>query len=94
MERYNQTIPPDYDLAKIQTRFPIHLYYSDSDDYSNKTDVEKLSGILGARCVKHFIDLEGFAHMDFTMAYNIESVVNQDVVRIINEAERHLTEDT
>ncbi|XP_073821890.1 lipase 3-like [Musca autumnalis] len=89
-ERYNQSTPPEYDLTKINTRFPFHLYYSDSDDYSSKADVEKLSEILGERCVKHFIDIDGFAHMDFAMAYNVEDVLNRDVVRIINEAEREL----
>ncbi|XP_061394498.1 lipase 3-like, partial [Musca vetustissima] len=90
MERYNQSTPPDYDLSKIQTRFPFHLFYSDFDDYSAKTDVEKLSGILGDRCVKHFIDLKGFSHMDFPMAHNVDNVINRHIIRIINEAEGEL----
>uniref|UniRef100_A0A1I8NU42 Lipase n=1 Tax=Stomoxys calcitrans TaxID=35570 RepID=A0A1I8NU42_STOCA len=90
LKRYNQSTPPEYDLSNVNPRFPIHLFYSDYDELSSKTDAENLSQVLGNKSVSHFIDLEQFAHMDFVWASNIKQVINQPVIEIINEVENFL----
>uniref|UniRef100_T1PKF7 Alpha/beta hydrolase n=1 Tax=Musca domestica TaxID=7370 RepID=T1PKF7_MUSDO len=79
-QRYNQTTPPDYQLANINPRFPLHLYHSKDDTFSAKEDVEHLVTLLGNKSVRHFIDLNNFAHMDFVLGYNVKDVVNGDVL--------------
>uniref|UniRef100_A0A1I8PFL6 Lipase n=1 Tax=Stomoxys calcitrans TaxID=35570 RepID=A0A1I8PFL6_STOCA len=88
MQHYNQSTPPEYKVANIKTRFPLHLYYSDYDELSTKTDVEKFSRILGGhKTVSHFIPLKNFAHIDFIWAYNVGEVINEPILKIMNEAE-------
>ncbi|XP_061386644.1 lipase 3-like [Musca vetustissima] len=94
MARYNQSTPPDYNLANVNTRFPIHLYYSDYDELSTRRDIEKLTGIMGSRSVEHFIPLKNFAHIDFLWATNVKEVQNNRILQIMNDAEVALENET
>ncbi|XP_013116274.2 lipase 3 [Stomoxys calcitrans] len=87
--RYNQSTPPLYNLSNINPRYPIHLFYSDYDEYSSKKDAEALAEILGNRSATHFIDLEHFAHVDFVWGSNIKEVINKPILEIINAAEKN-----
>ena len=40
MKRYNQTIPPDYEISNI--KFPIAIFYGSNDDLANPKDVAYL----------------------------------------------------
>ncbi|XP_005186694.1 lipase 3-like [Musca domestica] len=87
LQYYNRTTTPDYDVQRIQPRFPFHFYYSDFDDFSTKLDVEKFSKILGNRSISHFINLKKFAHFDFMWAHNIKKIINPVVLKIMQETE-------
>lgn len=89
-ERYNQPTPPDYNVSNINPRLPFHFYYSDYDELSTRRDVERFSDQLGTRCLKHFIPLNNFAHMDFVWANNIAEVINRPLVQIMNAEEKLL----
>ncbi|XP_073831789.1 lipase 3-like [Musca autumnalis] len=93
LKRYNQTTPPDYQLGNINPRFPLHLYYSDNDVLSAKEDVEYLSGILGKRCVPHFIAEKNFAHGDFIWGANIKSILNNGILQQMNKVEHLLQKE-
>ncbi|XP_075150337.1 lipase 3-like [Haematobia irritans] len=87
LKRYNQTLPPLYELSNINPRFPIHIFYSGHDELCSKQDAENLLELLGKRSVGHFIDLKDFGHMAFSWASNIRDVINLPVLDIINEVE-------
>ncbi|XP_061386646.1 lipase 3-like [Musca vetustissima] len=79
-EHYKQDTPPDYQLANVNPQFPLHYYHSKDDSFSAVEDVEHLVQLLGNKTVRHFIDLDNFAHMDFVLGYNVKDVVNADVL--------------
>ncbi|XP_075149496.1 lipase 3-like [Haematobia irritans] len=92
MKRYNQTTPPVYDLSKIQTKLPIHLFYSDYDEIATKRNFEILSQLLGNRSISHSADGKKFAHMDFVWSSVIRELINRPVIEIIQNAEISLEE--
>ncbi|XP_075156988.1 lipase 3-like isoform X2 [Haematobia irritans] len=92
-KRYNRLMPPEYNVRNINTRFPIHLYYSDYDELSAKLDVEKLSNVLGNKSVRHFIDLKNFAHIDFLLAYNVQDVINRPILEDMSKTEDILKQE-
>lgn len=94
LKRYNAKTPPDYKLDNVNTRLPIHLYYSDFDELSTKKDVEHLASILGKRSVQHFVNLQQFAHVDFLWANNVGEVINRPVMEIINQAQASIKWNT
>ncbi|XP_075166249.1 lipase 3-like isoform X2 [Haematobia irritans] len=87
---YNQSTPTEYNLANVNPRWPIHLFYSDYDEIASKKDVEMLAEILGNRSVTHFINLKHFAHMDFIWASNIKEIINRPVLDIIGNVGKKL----
>ncbi|XP_073832453.1 lipase 3-like isoform X3 [Musca autumnalis] len=94
LQHYNRTTPPDYEVNKIMPRFPFHFYYSDFDDFATKPDVEKFLGVLGNRSIKHFINLKNFAHFDFMWGYNIKRLINPVVLKIMQDTEDKLKDDS
>ncbi|XP_013117523.2 lipase 3 [Stomoxys calcitrans] len=87
LRRYNQSLPPEYNLSNVNPRLPIHMFYSDYDELSSKTDVESLAHILGNRSVSHFIDLEHYSHLDFVWGNNTKEIINKPILKILKEAE-------
>uniref|UniRef100_A0A1I8MC97 Lipase n=1 Tax=Musca domestica TaxID=7370 RepID=A0A1I8MC97_MUSDO len=90
--RYGQDVPPEYDLSKINPRSPLHLYHSKGDTFSAIEDVERLSAVLGNRSIRHYIDLDRFAHMDFVLAYNAHEVVNPNILRVMQQMDANFSE--
>ncbi|XP_005186713.1 lipase 3-like [Musca domestica] len=93
LRRYNQTTPPDYQVANIKPRFPLNLYYSDNDVLSAREDVEHLIRILGKRCLPHFINEKNFAHADFLWSSNVKAVLNNGILRQMNKVEHLLQQE-
>lgn len=85
--RYGKTVPPKYKVTNIRTQFPLHLYYSDFDELSSKTDVERLSRIMGNRTVRHFIGRQFFAHIDFLWSSIVRQEINRGILEIMYDAE-------
>ncbi|XP_059223271.1 lipase 3-like [Stomoxys calcitrans] len=85
--QYSRPEPPAYDLSKINTLLPIHIYYSDYDEFASKRDVEYLIQVMGKRAISHFVDLPQFTHTDFIWAINVKETINRPILDIMNQAE-------
>lgn len=87
--KYNQTMPPEYDLSRVST--PVVLFYSDKDLLSDPQDVNILMRKL--KNVQESIFVKDFTHLDYVYAEEAADVVYSKIVgRIINDEERRASE--
>lgn len=90
MKRYNDTIPPDYDLSAITV--PISIYYSGNDWLSDRTDVEVL--IQKLKSVKFINFIEPFNHWDFLYAEIASDAVYSNMIKQIDSSNYSTAKNT
>ncbi|XP_052853831.1 lipase 1-like isoform X1 [Drosophila gunungcola] len=83
---YKQCSPPNYPLEKVRPMSPIHIYYSDGDKLTSARDVLKLASKLD-NVVKHHIADSSWEHTDFLFAKTVDTVINQPVIKVIDQFE-------
>lgn len=77
--RYNNKIPPNYDVSKINAN--IHLYYSDNDYFAAIVDVHKLMYTLGGALKEAYrLPYPKFNHLDFLWANDIYEILYKKVM--------------
>ncbi|KAI6220114.1 Hydrolase, alpha/beta domain protein [Aphelenchoides fujianensis] len=84
-QHYGQTVPPDYDLSRIQGA-KLHLYSSKADTLADPSDIEHflIPNIQPKNIVEHVI-LEDFSHVDFVWALEANALVYQPIIDTIKE---------
>ncbi|KAK3596368.1 hypothetical protein CHS0354_036920 [Potamilus streckersoni] len=84
MRHYNQTVPPLYDVRKIET--PIALFTGPEDWLSDPTDVNKLRPIL--KNVIFDKNIPGWNHFDFIWGMNAPQVCYMDIIHLIRRIQQ------
>ncbi|CAH1984786.1 unnamed protein product [Acanthoscelides obtectus] len=83
LEIYNQTSPPDYDIAKISC--PVALMYGKHDRLAVPKDIEKLTNKLPNVVEEYKIEKPTFSHVDFMFAKDNDALINFPVINILNK---------
>lgn len=86
--KYGRLRAPDYDLSKV--RVPTYLYYGPGDSIVHPRDVLHLSTQLPNVKSKLKVARSNFGHFDFLWAPDILSLVNEHVVRMLQQAEAYM----
>ncbi|KAJ8687586.1 hypothetical protein QAD02_023380 [Eretmocerus hayati] len=81
MERYGQTEPPSYNLKNIRTS--VALYYGANDAFAPAKNPLKLAEHLPNVAVVKCIDNDFFNHMDFIIAEDIKSRLNDPILDMV-----------
>ncbi|CAG4992631.1 unnamed protein product [Parnassius apollo] len=79
---YNSTIPPTYELSKIDA--PVFLVTSESDWFSTVDDVKALRKNL--RNIVNYLELNktlDFTHLEFVYGVRAKSVINERVISFL-----------
>ncbi|CAH0560470.1 unnamed protein product [Brassicogethes aeneus] len=87
---YHQDIPPSYNTALITA--PVALYYGIADNLVSYTDVERLAKEL-PNLVRSTLLQNNFTHLDFLWAKDVATLVNNDLIALLN-LENGLTDDS
>ncbi|KAJ8922567.1 hypothetical protein NQ315_007597 [Exocentrus adspersus] len=82
MEVYGQLSPPSYNVSLITT--PVALFYAKNDRFSPVRDVEQLANQLPNVVLKNLIEWELFNHIDFVLARDVKTLLNDDVIKLLN----------
>ncbi|XP_033217874.1 lipase 3-like [Belonocnema kinseyi] len=80
---YNSTVPPDYDLSKIE--IPIALFYGDNDWLASTADVDRLYQQLPKALGKFRIDYPKFNHLDFMWAIDAPKLVYKKMISMMEK---------
>lgn len=83
LEAYGQDSPPEYDLSKITV--PVAIYYGNNDDINNIENVYELRDVLPNIIRDYLVPFDQFNHLDFIWAKDVKSLVNNDVVDVLNK---------
>jgi len=78
IEKYNSTVPPEYDLTKV--RLPTVMVSGSYDTLSSPQDVKWTISQL-PNLVQHF-EIEGYNHLDFMWATNAGPALNIKLIEI------------
>ena len=78
MKRYNSTTPPPYDLGNFYV--PTVLYTGGQDYLADPKDVQTLISSLPEGILKKYVNLPGYAHLDFTWAPNARQDVYESLL--------------
>ena len=90
-EHYNgATSPPLYDLGSIPTTFKIALFSGTNDWLADPKDVEVLRSELPADSIIYDVTTDGYAHLDYTRAYNANKIIYNDIVQMLTTSTKSL----
>nr|CAD7439158.1 unnamed protein product [Timema bartmani] len=78
VKRYQNKIPPDYNLTKIIT--PMTLLYSDSDWLANSKDVTRLAELLPSAVTRR-VPSTTFTHTDFVYGATATTLVYDNIIQ-------------
>ncbi|KAJ8922568.1 hypothetical protein NQ315_007598 [Exocentrus adspersus] len=81
-EIYKQLSPPSYNVSLITS--PVALYYARNDRLAAIYNVEQFASELPNLVMKNLIEFELFNHLDFLWATDVKTLVNDDVVALLN----------
>ncbi|KAL3875548.1 hypothetical protein ACJMK2_033489 [Sinanodonta woodiana] len=84
MRHYNQTVPPLYDVRKIET--PIAFFTGTEDWLSDITDVGMLRPLL--KNVIYEKDIPGWNHFDFIWGMNAPQACYDDIIHLIRRIQQ------
>jgi pimeloyl-ACP methyl ester carboxylesterase len=89
-KHYGQPTPPFYDLTKIPTTLPIHLFAGQHDALGDPVDVAALFSVLSQRPGNDpsrltLVEVPRYTHMDFVWGVHAHTAVYEPVVKILAE---------
>ena len=85
MKHYNSTTPPLYLLNTIPNSFKIALFSGGHDYLADPTDVTRLVAELPSESVVHHDIQDTYAHLDYTWAYDANSLIYNQVIDLLME---------
>ncbi|CAG9826766.1 unnamed protein product [Diabrotica balteata] len=83
LEKYNSSVPPDYNLSAITA--PIALYYSKNDYMVAVKDVERLAKQLPNVVKLQLVKDRRFNHLDYLWAKDVHTILNDDLIATLNK---------
>lgn len=83
---YGRDTPPPYNLTKITA--PINLYYSKDDNMVAAENIIELKSHLKSVKSSYIIPIDDFTHVDFIYSRYLREVLNDKLIKNINEANR------
>lgn len=81
LAKYHNGAAPEYNLTK--TSIPVALYYGQNDSLIAASDVERLATDLSNVVDKKII--EHFNHADFYLSKNVTTLLNNQIISLLNE---------
>lgn len=88
---YGTSQPPKYNLTKITV--PTAIFYSNSDEVSNSTDVLFLHTKLRNVTELYRVPIKDFRHIDFIYSRFVRDVINEKVISTL-QMHNQYTKDT
>ncbi|KAI4500662.1 hypothetical protein M0802_004254 [Mischocyttarus mexicanus] len=82
-KQYKQDEPQEYDLTKITT--PVALIYANNDTFIHKECLIELYNRLPNVPIFEAVQCKYFSHIDFVLAKNLKTVVNDRIARLLKE---------
>ncbi|XP_058451599.1 lipase 1-like [Malaya genurostris] len=86
LQWYRSTQPPWYNLSRATV--PVRTYFGYNDHLVNYLNVQQLEQELPNVVESYAVPDKRFGHYDFTIASNIKEVLNDKVVKNVENAER------
>lgn len=86
---YGSPEPPEYDLSSVKV--PLTLFVSESDWFSNILDVQTLINVLPT--VNKYVVFNkslDFTHLEFAYGARVKKLVNEPVITLLQEYNKHL----
>lgn len=84
---YGRDNPPEYNLTQISAT--INLFFSKDDDTTVYENVIKLKTQLPNVKSSYVIPFAEFTHLDFTYSRFVRKVLNDPLIKTINNANRN-----
>ena len=85
--KYGQYEPPDYDLSLVTAST---YFYSGNDDvFCSPDDVNQLISHMPHLKNHHIVKDRFFTHFGFVLGLNVRELVNEQVIRKMNDYERN-----
>ncbi|KAL7287740.1 hypothetical protein TKK_0018123 [Trichogramma kaykai] len=83
LQIYNSTVPPQYDLSKVQV--PVGIFWSENDWLASPIDVQRLYKSLPNKIINYKVDYPKFNHLDFLWAVDAPKLVYKKLVATMEE---------
>ena len=78
---YNQTLPPQYDLKKVNV--PVALYWAQNDWLADTQDVKFLKKNLPN--IVDDLNIEFYNHLDFIWATNAKPILYDRMIKLMEK---------
>ena len=78
---YNQTMPPEYELSKVNV--PTALYWAQNDWLADPKDVQYLRENLPN--IVDDLDIQIFNHLDFIWAINAKHLLYDRIIKLMQK---------
>lgn len=89
MIEYGEVFPPNYNLSRITA--PVSIHFSDNDLLANTKDVKKLATALPNLIGSFRVAFPQFNHLDFLYSKDINSLLNENIMNMIQKSESGIT---